>query len=135
MAKTYSSVNLPASLIEAAKAAGLKEQRSAAEQIEFWADIGKRVAPHLSPIELLELSSGFAQAKLEPIADSVVNSGDVFQALEEKRRFGTLSHSVTRSALRYQASSRYPGKLERISLDGRIEVGIFSGGEFQADSE
>lgn len=134
MAKASSPMRLEESLVQAARAAGSIEHRSAAEQIEFWADVGKRLSNHLSAMELMELKLGFAKLKVEPLADPAVNPDDLFAHVEAERCAGTLNQRITTSSVRYQASSRYPGKLERIGPDGEVAVGMFHNGVFEQDA-
>ncbi|SEG89124.1 TA system antitoxin ParD family protein [Marinobacterium lutimaris] len=135
MAKASSPMRLQQSLVKAAQAAGRFEHRSAAEQIEFWADVGKRLTSHLSAIELMELSVGLAKIKVEPAADPFVNPDDVFTQIEAERSTGTLNQGITTSSVRYQTSSRFPGKLERIDANGEVMVGMFHNGVFQQDEK
>lgn len=133
MAKASSPMRLQQSLVKAAQAAGRFEHRSAAEQIEFWADVGKRLTSQLSTKELMELTLGFATIKVESVADPVVDPDDLFSQIEAERRSGTLNQGITTSSVRYQASSQFPGKLDCISADGDVVVGIFHNGVFQPD--
>lgn len=50
MAKAASPVRLQKSLVDAATVAGQQFNRSTAEQIEYWADLGRRVAAVLDPL-------------------------------------------------------------------------------------
>lgn len=135
MAKASSPMRLEQSLVQAAKAVGSIEHRSVAEQIEYWADVGKRLTNQLSAQELMELTFGFAKIKVEPVADTQVDPDALFAQLETERRSGTLNKGITGSAVRYQASSRFPGKLERIGADGEVTIGTFHNGVFQQDAE
>ncbi len=53
MIKATSSVRLESSLINAATIAGIPLKRSAAEQIEYWAEIGRKVVKAVDPEVLL----------------------------------------------------------------------------------
>jgi hypothetical protein len=55
---------------------------------------------------------------------------EVFRALEADRAAGTLSGSMTTSALRYQPSNSRPGYLEQHHRDGRVVLGQFHDGRF-----
>lgn len=60
MAKVASQVCLQKSLVDAATVAGQQFHRSTAEQIEYWADLGRRVAAVLDPLKLAEIRAGIA---------------------------------------------------------------------------
>jgi len=128
--KSASSIRLQKELIQAATTEGQRMHRSAAEQIEYWATIGRSVARAVDPDSLLAVSAGLAQLKVIPIEPPVIDPEDVFAALELARKSGALVSSIGVTDVRYQASVAYPGQLERVSADGSIIVGQFSMGVF-----
>ena len=130
MAKAASPVRLEAKLMQAASMAGERHHRSAAEQIEYWASVGRSVAAYLNPDTLLAITSGLAKLHVESVNTPVVNPEDVFSALEQDRDVGTLAPSVSNSAVRYQVSVSHPGQLEQIHADGKIVIGQFNDGVF-----
>lgn len=130
MAKAASPVRLQQELMQAATVAGERQHRSAAEQIEYWASIGRSVGGQVDPDSLLEITSGLARLKVEPLFAPTVDPDEVFASLERDRASGSLASSVTSSSVRYQASINHPGQLEQISADGQIVVGQFSDGVF-----
>ena len=130
MAKAASPVRLQQDLMQAASVAGERHHRSAAEQIEYWASIGRSVAKVLNPDSLLAVTTGLARLNVEPVVAPTLDPQDVFTALEYDRRAGGLAASVTGAEVRYQASATHSGQLERIDADGRITVGQFSNGVF-----
>ncbi len=145
MAKSASPVRLQEELMRSAALAGSLNQRSAAQQVvfaalhadrraaqqvEYWASLGRDVAGMLDPERLLEVKTGLARLKLEPVRAARVDPEQVVAALEVARGNGSLSTSVSSAAVRYQASSRHPGYLERINSDGSRSTGSFSGGVF-----
>jgi hypothetical protein len=125
-------VRLQRELMQAAALGGERFHRSTAEQIEYWADIGRRVADLLDPDTLLAIVAGLARVKVEAVDGPVVDPDEIFRALEDERRTSTLAGRVTGSLVRYQASATHPGRLERIGPDGTITLGQFQGGEFIA---
>ncbi|WP_432472806.1 TA system antitoxin ParD family protein [Amphritea sp. HPY] len=131
MAKAHSPLRLEADLVEQARITGKQLHRSTAEQIEYWADIGRNVAKVITPETLLQVYSGLARVKVEPVAGPTVDPEAVFHALEEDRECGNLKDNITSSSLRYQASVQHPGLLEQIALDGTVTLGRFKNGEFQ----
>ena len=135
MPKAASPVRLQEELMRAATLTGDRFHRSAAEQIEYWADIGRRVADVLDPDALLSVATGLARVRVEPVNGPAVEPDEVFRTLEKERRRGTLSKAVTGSAVRYQTSLTHPGFLERLDSEGSIEIGRFEDGRFVVAAE
>lgn len=135
MTKAASPVRLEKELMEAASRSGKRLHRSAAEQVEYWADIGRTVDASVSPDSLLEVATGLARLKVERVVALPVDSDDVFAQLERDRSSGRLAESVASPGVRYQACRQFPGALERIDIDGEITVGIFENGVFIAMPE
>ncbi len=130
MAKAASPIRLQQSLMKAAAQTGARFHRSTAEQVEYWADLGRRVSSVLDPDSLLSVISGLARVQVEPIYGQAVSPDAVFEELEQQRKQGTLSEAITGNTLRYQASSTHPGYLEQITPEGTIKVGQFQNGQF-----
>ncbi len=132
MAKALSPVRLQADLMEAATTAGELHRRSAAEQVEYWASIGRSVSQLLTPEVLLSVRTGLARLRVEPVGGVALDADAVFDALDADRASGKLADTVTTSALRYQPSSTRPGYLEQHHRDGRVVLGQFRDGSFVA---
>jgi len=130
MTKAASPVRLQDELMQAATLAGTRLHRSAAEQIEYWASLGRQIAQFVDPDTLLEVATGLARLRVEPTMAQPIDPGAVFAAVEADRRSGELSRKVTTAAVRYQASVTHPGYLERIDEHGIRTVGTFHGGVF-----
>jgi len=111
--------------------AGARHQRSAAQQIEYWASLGRAVSAMLDPDGLLAVQAGLARLHVQPITVDPVPPEQVFAALEADRIGGGLVESVTSAPVRYQACSSRAGYLERLGRDGSRTVGHFVNGEFQ----
>jgi hypothetical protein len=135
MAKSASPVRLQEDLMQSATLTGERYHRSAAEQVEYWASIGRRVSTLLDPDVLLSITAGLARLKVEPVYAEAINPETVFQTLENSRKQGALSQLVTSSAIKYQASAARPGYLERIDGYGAITIGQFQHGQFVAIDE
>jgi len=116
--------------MQSATISGKRFHRSAAEQVEYWADIGRRVSDVLDPDTLISITTGLARLKVEPVYGEPVDPDDIFLTLEQQRRNGSLTQTVTSSTVKYQASLSNPGYLERVGQDGKITVGQFKNGEF-----
>ncbi|TQV73387.1 hypothetical protein FKG94_16915 [Exilibacterium tricleocarpae] len=130
MAKATSPLRVQEELMQDAVVMAKLSHRSAAEQVEYWASIGRRVSNVLTPDNLLSVISGAAKLTVEPVITAPVDPDSVFEALEDDRQAGVLPVLVSGAAVRYQASVSHPGQLERISADGRVTVGQFNGGVF-----
>jgi len=130
VAKAASPVRLQQGLMEAAIVAGEQLHRSATEQIEYWADLGRRVAGVLDPLKLAEIAAGIATVRVEPTVAPPLDPGAVFAALERRRERGDLVSAVATGYPRYQAAAAYPGYLEQVATDGTRTVGMFHNGVF-----
>lgn len=130
MPKAASPVRLQSELMESAARAGALQHRSAAEQIEYWAALGRQVARVLDPDTLLDLAAGAVRLHLEPVITPSVPPEQVFAAVEADRASGNLANAVTRAPLRYQSAACAPGLLEQIAADGTKVVGCFRDGVF-----
>ncbi|MCA9576211.1 MAG: hypothetical protein R3B40_13220 [Polyangiales bacterium] len=130
MAKASSPLRLQADLMSAAATAGALHHRSAAEQVEYWASLGRAVSQVLSPDTLLAVQAGLVRLRVEPTEAQALDPEAVFDALERDRETGELARTVTTSTLRYQASRAHPGLLEQHRPDGTILVGRFQDGAF-----
>lgn len=135
MPKAASPIRLQAELMQSAKMAGHRQHRSAAEQIEYWAGVGRSLSKVIDQDTLLEISAGLARLKIEPVTPVAVDPEEVFSDLERDRKTGELAASVTTSSVRYQVSVSHPGQLEQMLPDGRVIVGQFHEGVFTPLSE
>lgn len=130
MAKAASPIRLQAELMQVAESTAKRFHRSTAEQIEYWADLGRKVSSSLDPDVLLSIKSGLTVIKTEPVFSDPIDPDRVFQSLEKDRDAGVLSGVVTHSAIRYQASADAPGYLEKIDLCNNVTTGKFKNGQF-----
>ncbi|MCV6615323.1 MAG: ParD-like family protein [Cellvibrionaceae bacterium] len=133
MAKASSPVRLEEGLMKAATTAGITLHRSAAEQVEYWADIGRKVADIVDPNKLLAVKAGLAKIRIEETESVSIDPDAVFAALDRDRESGALAQAVASGSVRYQASLARPGKLEACYPDGRVELGQFQDGQFIAE--
>jgi len=131
MAKSASPVRLQKELMESARVNGSVQHRSAAEQIEYWADLGRKVSRSIDPEALLAVEAGLASIKVEKIKSAAVDPESVFAALDANRESGELASAIAeQSPIRYQASRNNPGLLEQIDHAGKTVVGQFLDGKF-----
>ena len=130
MPKASSPMRLEQGLVRAATLSSGLYKRSIAEQVEYWADIGRRVEKVIDPDTLLAIQAGLATVQVVPKDDVAVDADQLFARMEDDRRSGELAASVSSGALRYQASLAHPGMLERIDADGERTLGQFQQGQF-----
>lgn len=131
MAKSASPIRLQEDLMKLAAVTGKRYHRSTAEQIEYWAAMGRDVSAMLNPDDLLSVSTGLATIKVVPIHSEPVDPVEVFRGLEDQRStYKTLPQTVTSSSVKYQTSLTHPGYLEQISSSGEVKTGKFHNGEF-----
>lgn len=131
MGKASSPVRLERGLMDAAKATGALSHRSSAEQIEYWADLGRKISHVLSPDVILALKTGFATLSVEQVKAPELDVDDVFAGLKRDREGGAMSGEIAGGNVRYQASKTHPGMLERVSPDGTVDIGTFVDGDFK----
>jgi len=129
MAKAASPIRLQKNLMQAATLTGERFHRSASEQVEYWADIGRRVSDVIDPDDLLSISLGLAKVTVAPVLADPVDPDTVFQSMETEREQGTLASVVSSSKVKYQISHTQPGQLERVK-NGKIDIGQFNNGQF-----
>lgn len=131
MPKAASPVRLQAELMESARVSGSVQHRSTAEQIEYWADIGRKVSRTVDPDTLLAVEAGLVRIVVEQVKSEAVDPSSVFSALDADRNSGKLASAITeKSPIRYQASRSKPGLLEQVDQKGSSINGQFVDGEF-----
>jgi len=131
MAKSASPIRLQEDLMKLAAVTGKRYHRSTAEQIEYWAAMGRNVSAMLNPDDLLSISTGLATIKVVPTHSEPVDPVEVFQGLEDQRStYQTLPQMVTSSLVKYQVSLTHPGYLEQIDSSGEVKTGKFQDGAF-----
>jgi len=131
MAKAASPIRLQQDLMDKAIIEAELFNRSAAEQVEYWAGIGRRLSHVVESDTLLSISAGLATVHVEPVETQPVNPLSVFKNMEKQRKKGALTEMIkSEGQPRYQASEQHPGHLERIEANGQVVVGLFQNGEF-----
>ena len=135
MAKSSSPIRLQAELMHVAESTAKRYHRSTAQQIEYWADLGRSISSSVDPDILLSVASGLTVIKTEAVFSSAIDPNDLFSTLESNRESGELQESVSRNSVQYQASIKHLGYLEQSDQDGKIITGQFESGEFIAQKE
>lgn len=125
------SIRINETLYSAADRAGHIQKRSIAKQVELWAELGKAVEHIVNIEDIFAVIQGIKKLRIEPATTNRVDSEDVFKALEEDRKKGTLSDKVTSAGIYYEASLGTPGFLDRVdSRNGERQTGRFQNGKF-----
>lgn len=130
MAKHNSPIRLENNLMLAARNAAMIHKRTPAEQIEYWAELGKNVSQLIDPETLIACKSGLATITVERVNAKPVDVASVFSRLAQQRDTGTLAANVTSARMRYEASNTRPGMLDQIDENGHITTGQFDNGKF-----
>lgn len=117
-------------LFQDAEAEGSLSSRSTAKQVEFWAELGKRVAHSVTPAELLALMQGIARVYIEIPDTQPVNPENVFAMVDKASSAKQSGQQITRGTLYYEVSKRQPGLLDQVMPDGTRRTGHFSNGSF-----
>lgn len=117
-------------LVREAEAEGQVFKRSAPKQIEYWAEIGKAISQVVSSNDVLALTQGLAQVRIEMAASNPVDPDAVFARIDQQRTNSQLGATVTRAAVVYEASRTQAGFLDRINPDGSRDTGHFHNGLF-----
>ena len=130
MPKAPSPIRLEAELVKSATLHAEIASRSTAEQIEYWAELGRRISDTLTPEALMALSAGLAVLNIEPLRGEAIEPDSVFSQLERDRARGALADAIDGADLRYQASTAFPGLLEQVAPNGKVTVGQFKNGRF-----
>lgn len=123
------SIRLNAELIEAAEIQGKALHRSAPSQIEFWASLGRRLAPILSHKDILAISQGLAHISVETEPSSRVNPNEVFAAGAQARNNPFVSAAANPASFQFEMSQT-PGYIDRVDVDGSRVTGKMVNGQF-----
>ncbi len=126
-------LRLDARLMQEARACGELMHRSEAEQIEYWATLGRRVETMLDQKDLLEVKAGLATLKVELAHTPPLDPAAVF-AQVDSQRLGT-AQSFNPQVVQYRASRTHPGLLDAVYPDGTVKVGQFKNGKFVANDQ
>ena len=120
-------------LFQEAEAEGALMNRSAAKQVEFWAELGKKLAHSVSNADMLALIQGIAKIHIEIPEIAPIVPQQVFTTVDKASRSGNLGQQITRGGLYYEVSASRPGLLDEVRPDGSRRSGHFSNGEFIAE--
>ncbi len=128
--KIMSVLRLKAALFKEAEAEGALMKRSAAKQVEFWAELGKRIAHLISPNDMLVIMQGLAQVRVELPDSKAVNADQVFAAVDKASLSQDPGKTISRDAPYFESSQSRPGLLDQVMPDGSRQTGHFKEGKF-----
>lgn len=136
MAKHTSPMRLNETLVNEAQVVAASMNRTAAEQIEFWSEIGKRVSANLSQAQIMQLISGSSKVVLEEAPAYAI---DVF-ALANEVGADSLSGSLNKELLDkghtlYEPAPESGGVLIATMPDGTTKKGRFVNGRFKVQRQ
>ncbi len=115
-------------LFQDAAVEGSLMNRSTAKQVEFWAELGKRVAHSITSADLLALMQGIADVRVEVAVSKPVSPEQLFAEVDNASV--QLGQRITANTLFYEASVTRPGMLDQVMPDGSRCSGRFSDGQF-----
>lgn len=126
-------LRLDARLMREARASGELMHRSEAEQIEYWADLGRRVEGLLDPRDLLDVKAGLASLRVEVAPTRPIDPAAVFAQVEAQRV--DVVRALADAPVQYRASRTHAGLLDAVYPDGTVKVGQFRNGKFVAHDQ
>ncbi len=123
-------IRLDQELLQKAEIAGKLQHRTVPKQIEYWAEIGRKVAEHINMEDLLAVSQGLKTLKVESRSAAPLDFDALLDTVAAQQSTGETAAGVTKAQVRYQRHPRFTGYLEAIYADGRRETGILINGQF-----
>ena len=130
MKPAKSALRLNPDLVHEAEMEALLHKRTPPKQIEYWAEIGKKISEMISLEELMAVAQGLAQLEVKHNISYPVDADAVFARVEEERASGYLAGQVTGAKVSYETDPNTAGVLIRINADGSRDHGHFKNGVF-----
>lgn len=131
MKPVKSALRLDPDLVHEAEMEGLLHKRTTPKQIEYWAEIGKKISEMMSPEDLMAVAQGMAQLEVKQKISYPLDVSAVFARVEEERASAYLAEQVTGAKVSYETDQNMPGVLLRINADGSRDYGHFKNGVFR----
>jgi len=132
MAKHTSPMRLNDNLVSEAQVMAAVMHRSAAEQIEYWSEIGKRLSATLTPQQTVDFMRGQATITIDSPSHTGVNPLALANKVAESSATGELSQSLLKQGQTlYEPASEGGGVLIATMPDGTVQKGKFSNGKFK----
>ena len=131
MKPAKSALRLNPDLVHEAEMEALIHKRTPPKQIEYWAEIGKKISEMISLEDLTAVAQGLAELEVKPKISYPLDADAVFDQVEEARASGYLAGQVTGAKVSYETDPKSPGVLIRINVDGSRDHGHFKNGVFR----
>jgi len=125
------SIRISAQLAFQAQAAGALQHRSAPNQLEYWAALGKMISSKINMEDALAILQGLKTIKIETVPSAPVEPDSVFDQLESDRAQGFNGKPVTSAPFFYERSLSKPGCIDKVDTrtglrtTGRFRNGVF----------
>ncbi len=127
------SIRISEQLAFQAQAAGALQHRSAPNQLEYWATLGKMISSKINIEDALAILQGLKTIKIETLPSAPVDPDSVFDRLESDRAKGFTDKPVTGAPFFYEASLSRPGSIDKVDTKtGLRTTGQFKNGVFEA---
>ena len=126
-----SALRLDPDLVYEAEMEALLHKRTTPKQIEYWAEIGRKISEIISPEDLIAVVQGMAQLEIKQKLSYPLDADAVFARVEEERATPYLAAQVTGAKVSYETDPNIPGVLIRINADGSRDHGHFKNGVFR----
>ncbi len=123
-----SPIRLDEKLIQDATAEASVNRRTTPKQIELWAEIGRAVSDRVSPQDLLAITQGLAEIRVDRVQGYTLETKSVLDLVARER--GQLTKRLMSHGPNYQVCTDHPGYLEEVLPDGSRRIGQFEQGEF-----
>lgn len=125
-------IHISEHLFQSAAQKGKIEQRNAAKQIEYWAEIGRSVERHtgITAMDLLKISSGVKTVKIEEMETDSIATATVLGLIETDKASNAFKEGILRKGPTYQRCLTNLNYLEQIHPGGSKKVGNFINGHF-----
>ena len=100
------ALRLDDELVAHAEAEGRLSKRSPPKQVEYWADLGRRLAEMLSPMDLIALTQGIVRVRVDSLDAEWIDPDAVFAEVDRQRELGGTNAELTQAPFYYEASAR-----------------------------
>ena len=132
MAKHTSPMRLDEQLVNEAQSVSALLNRSAAEQIEHWSQLGKRVSAELTPAQTIQIMTGIGKIVVETPSYEPLDVLALSSEVEADSKSGALYQELLdKGQTLYSSTPEGGGVLEAHFPDGTIKKGRFSDGVFK----
>jgi hypothetical protein len=132
MAKHTSPMRLNEQLVREAQTVSALLNRSAAEQIEYWSELGKRVSAELTPAQTIQIMTGIGKIVVETPHYEPLDVLALASEVEADSQAGALSQELLdRGQTLYSPAAEGGGVLKACYPDGTSEKGRFTDGKFK----